>query len=322
MSATSQYNSRLLIEQGKKDNALDQYRAAASSVLDVLKTSDDLNWFLCNPKVTEVEKEKVINQVFKDQLPEGFVDAFLRILTDTADMQHPEMGRQTLTAFLHESDVFSKITRGVVYSAEELTKEQVDKVSQAMSERMGKKIELDGKVDAKMLGGIKVIVDNQAFDGSYRYRLDQLKQSLLQIGEQVPLQSDEITKLIQKKLSDYKKPLEAGDISSLIKSQMAGYEKQTNLNDELANTTGHVASVSDSIINVKGLRDAMIGEILRVGSAEAMVMNLEEETVGAVLLIEDNSIMEGSPVTATRRIMELPVGDALLGRESGRASCR
>ncbi len=314
MSTVTQHNALVMLKRAADQKKTTPYRVGANALADTLKTSEDLNWYLCNPRISKSEKTNVINQVFKQQLDADFIDAFLDVISDSADMQHPEIPGKTLKEFLNESDEAGRVSRGTVYSASPLTAEQVTQISQAMSQRLGKNVQLTGKVDTKMLGGIKVVVDNQSYDGSYRYKLDQLKQSLLRIGEQAPLESSDITKLIQQKLDDYQTPLDTKDISSLIKQQLDGLNSRNELDDALANTTGYVYSISDSIINIKGLREAMIGEILKVGSASAMVMNLEEDNVGAVLLNEDNNITEGSPVTATQRIMEVPVGDALIGR--------
>ena len=79
-------------------------------------------------------------------------------------------------------------------------------------------------------------------------------------------------------------------------------------------TTGEVTSVADGVINIDGIKDAMSGELLDVGSVKAMVMDLEENNIAAVLLGNDPDIVKGTRVNATGKVVEVPVGDALLGR--------
>ncbi|MDO4940579.1 MAG: F0F1 ATP synthase subunit alpha [Erysipelotrichaceae bacterium] len=102
-------------------------------------------------------------------------------------------------------------------------------------------------------------------------------------------------------------------MSKHIKAQIDDYEK-INVNVESSDTVGYVTSVADGIINISGINKAMASELLSIGDATAMVMNLEEENIGAVLLDGEEAVSEGSVVKATGRVVEVPVGDALLGR--------
>jgi len=104
--------------------------------------------------------------------------------------------------------------------------------------------------------------------------------------------------------------LNAGEISSLIKEQIKGFEGQLEDDD-----VGTVISVGDGIALIYGLKDAMLGELLLFpGDVYGMVMNLNAEDVGAVLLGSDLSIKEGDTVKRTHRVVEVPVGDGVLGR--------
>ena len=78
---------------------------------------------------------------------------------------------------------------------------------------------------------------------------------------------------------------------------------------------GNVIQVGDNIAKVYGLEGAMSGELLEFpGNVFGVALNLEEDSVGAVLLGEDTGIKEGDPVKRTGRIAEVPVGEALVGR--------
>ncbi|MBC2577974.1 F0F1 ATP synthase subunit alpha [Peptostreptococcus russellii] len=104
--------------------------------------------------------------------------------------------------------------------------------------------------------------------------------------------------------------LKPEEISSIIKTQIKDYENKIKLTD-----TGSVLSVGDGIASVYGLENVMSGELLEFpGSVYGMALNLEEEVVGVVILGEDIGIKEGDVVKRTGRIVEVPVGEALLGR--------
>lgn len=100
------------------------------------------------------------------------------------------------------------------------------------------------------------------------------------------------------------------EISSVIKEQIKRYADKMEVSD-----TGTVIQVADGIARIHGLESAMQGELLEFPQETyGMVMNLEEDNVGAVLLGNAAGISEGDVVKTTGRVVEVPVGDALLGR--------
>jgi F-type H+-transporting ATPase subunit alpha len=104
--------------------------------------------------------------------------------------------------------------------------------------------------------------------------------------------------------------LRADEISSLIEKQIQGFDESVELKE-----TGRVISVGDGIARIYGLGNAMSGELLEFpGGLVGMVLNLEEDNVGAILLGFDSDIKEGDEVKRTGRIMEVPIGPELVGR--------
>ena len=104
--------------------------------------------------------------------------------------------------------------------------------------------------------------------------------------------------------------IDSKEIASLIKAQIQGYESKLEAKD-----VGTVISVGDGIALCYGLEQAMLGELLVFpNGVYGMVMNLDKEDVGAVLLGSDRLIMEGDSVKRTGKVVEVPVGDGLLGR--------
>jgi F-type H+-transporting ATPase subunit alpha len=104
--------------------------------------------------------------------------------------------------------------------------------------------------------------------------------------------------------------IKAQEISEIIKRQLQGYEAEVDLKE-----AGRVIEVGDGIARIYGLQGAMAGELLQFpGDVFGLVLNLEEDNVGAVLLGSDILIKEGDTVTRTKRISQVPVGEALTGR--------
>jgi len=104
--------------------------------------------------------------------------------------------------------------------------------------------------------------------------------------------------------------IKAEEISEIIKRQLQGYETEIDLKE-----AGRVIEVGDGIARIYGLEKAMAGELLEFpGDVFGLVLNLDADNVGAVLLGADTQIKEGDPVTRTKRIAQVPVGEALVGR--------
>ena len=104
--------------------------------------------------------------------------------------------------------------------------------------------------------------------------------------------------------------IKPSEISALIKEQIKNYAHEMEQND-----VGTIVSVGDGVCLIYGLDKAMYGELLEFpNDVYGLVMNLEEEHVGAVLLGDSKEVKEGDVVKRTNKIMEVPVGDALIGR--------
>ena len=104
--------------------------------------------------------------------------------------------------------------------------------------------------------------------------------------------------------------ISATEISDLIKKKIQGLDLKTE-----ARTEGTVVSLSDGIAKIHGLSDVMQGEMIEFpGNTYGLALNLERDSVGAVILGTYEHISEGDVVKCTQRILEVPVGEALLGR--------
>lgn len=104
--------------------------------------------------------------------------------------------------------------------------------------------------------------------------------------------------------------IKAEEISRIIEQKISGFEREVNLQE-----TGIIISIGDGIARIYGLENAMAGELLEFPlGITGMVLNLEEDNIGAVVFGEDYKIKEGDLVKRTGRIAQVPVGEALVGR--------
>lgn len=102
----------------------------------------------------------------------------------------------------------------------------------------------------------------------------------------------------------------AEEISRILKDQIQNYGKDLEVSE-----SGTVISVGDGVARVYGLKNVMAGELVKFSSGvQGMVLNLEDETVGVVVLGSDREIQEGDSIQRTKKIVQVPVGEGLLGR--------
>ena len=104
--------------------------------------------------------------------------------------------------------------------------------------------------------------------------------------------------------------LKADEITSVLRQQIEGFKAGVDVSEE-----GTIISAGDGIARIYGLENCMAGELLKLPhNVYGMALNLEEESVGAVLFGEFFKVMEGDTVKRTGRIIEVPIGEALIGR--------
>ena len=104
--------------------------------------------------------------------------------------------------------------------------------------------------------------------------------------------------------------ISAADIASALKNNLEGLDSSLE-----ARTVGRVAEVGDGIARVSGLPDAAVNELLEFEDGSVgLALNLDEESIGAVVLGDVDNIQEGQTVKATGGILSMPVGDGMLGR--------
>uniref|UniRef100_UPI003F7784DD ATP synthase delta subunit,ATP synthase subunit alpha,ATP synthase subunit alpha n=2 Tax=Bacillus sp. (strain PS3) TaxID=2334 RepID=UPI003F7784DD len=182
------------------------------------------------------------------------------------------------------------IAKAVAYSARPLTDEELRALSDVFAQKVGKQtLEIENIIDPELIGGVRLRIGNRIYDGSVSGQLERIRRQLIG-GSGGSIRAEEI--------------------SALIKQQIENYESQIQVSD-----VGTVIQVGDGIARAHGLDNVMSGELVEFANGVmGMALNLEENNVGIVILGPYTGIKEGDEVRRTGRIMEVPVGEALIGR--------
>ena len=225
-------------------------------------------------------------------------------LTDAAaDMlrqSSPESKRRIIARFIEELPAklvinqSDKVTlasgeklKATITASAELTDDDAAKITGILQDKFGADA-MDVSVvrDDALIAGVCVAVGDSLYNGSLRNQLDRVRQSVADADDDVQ------------------------DMVGVFRSKLANASR-----DVETYQVGRVISLSDGICRVSGLADVMSGELLEFrGDLRGMVMDLERDNVGVVLLGNYDNVQEGDQVRRTGRIIEVPVGEALLGR--------
>ena len=174
-----------------------------------------------------------------------------------------------------------------LYAGETPDKAAVAEIETLLRERFAlSTVKVNVVVEPELLGGMRLQVGDTVYDGSLSHMLERVRRSFVE-GEAL-----------------------GGDMPGQMKERLAAAPADLDVFQ-----TGKVASLSDGICRVSGISDVMAGEMIEFnGDLRGMVMDLEKDNVGVVLLGNYDNVQEGEPVRRTGRIIEVPVGEALIGR--------
>lgn len=279
--------ARNLMELANQEGSVDECYREIKNINNELNRNEELAKYIVSEDYSSTEKKKKLQEVFNNELDESILYGLFLII-DSIPRKHMEL--ELIREFLAYYYQSRGMVFGTVYSAKELTNKEIASLEAAFSYKLEHSIKLENKIDKSLIGGVKVIINDDVWDGTYRAKMNDLRNSLLK------KEVDE-DKNIGKQVID--------DINQF---------NQTKIKRESNSTTGYVTSVADGVANISGIYDAMAGELLNIGGTKAMVMDLEEENIAAVLLGNDMDIVKGTQVSTTGKVIEVPVGDELLGR--------
>lgn len=280
--------ARNLMELANQENMVESCYSEIKAINDEINSNPELARYLVSADYSSDDKKRKLQEVFNNELDKSILHGLFLVI-ENLPRKHMEI--ELIHEFLNYYYQSRGMVFGTVYSAEKLSTKDINTVEIAFSHKLDKTIKLENKVDPSLIGGIKVVINESVWDGTYRAKINDLRSTLLNTEfekDPTKLASD-----ITKEIDDYSR---------------VGVKYESN------RTTGFVTSVADGVANISGIYDAMAGELLDVGETKAMVMDLEEDNIAAVLLGNDKDIVKGTEVKATGKVVEVPVGDELLGR--------
>ena len=175
----------------------------------------------------------------------------------------------------------------VLWSEKPLENSVVDEIRDIIAKAFDEdEVIIETEVDDSLIGGLRLQVGDTVYDGSLAHRLNVIRNSI--VSETVP----------------------EGDVTEALRGRLG--KEQSRLDSF---QIGTVISLSDGICRVSGLSDVMAGEMLEFGGGlRGLVMDLEKDNVGVVMLGSYENVQEGDEVRRTGKIIEVPVGEALIGR--------
>ena len=290
MSIDTRKNAALLYQTAENQNQTEKYFYVLNSLNERLNQDADLYQFIDNRQYSAIDKIQRVQCAFNNQLDNEVLSVFF-LQCEAIDRSHIELVllHDYLTYYYHLRDT----SFGTIYSARLLPVDQIEKVEKAISKQIERNVKLENKIDESLLAGVKVVINNVVWDGSYKAKLKIIKENLIN--------------------GDIDASVAVKEVSKTVKQQVQQFEKQ-RVSVETGKKTGYVSSVADGVVTIKGVADGLAGELVQIGNTNAMIMNLHENSIDAVLLDDSDTVVEGSSVVATGRVVEVPVGDEMLGR--------
>ena len=193
--------------------------------------------------------------------------------------------------------------KGKLKSAVALDELTVQSIRKGFEALVGQDIEFTTEVAPELLGGFVVVLGNKVYDRSVKAHLGKLKNFIID-SDDIPYKNDALEE------GDFDVDFDSEDFSKATKDRIKEYTGVMDVTE-----IGTVVSSGDGIVHVEGLEGCKYGELLEFeDNAYGIVMNLSLESIGAVMLNNSIEISEGTTVKNTGTVVQVPVGEHLLGR--------
>ncbi|MBR6384870.1 MAG: F0F1 ATP synthase subunit alpha [Ruminococcus sp.] len=267
---------------------LDIPQENVDSAKDVITACPDVIDTLSNPLVTTDEKKGIIKRLFPQSLEKllisslrgGTIENLSIILDEYSDILLEKQG----------------VIKAVVRYVTPLTESQQAELKKFIMEKFIKDdVDIEYKYDPDILGGFILNAGDVEYDRSYRTSLRMMKDTLQSKAADIVDSDEEASE---------------SDIISVLKTEVRDFKIKSGETE-----TGFVTRLGDGIARVRGMNSVMYGELVEFETGiRGIVQNLEEKTVGVVLLGDDHGLTEGSSVIRTGKRAGIGVSDELLGR--------
>ena len=253
----------------------------------VLETCPDVAETLANPLVTGDEKEAVINKLFPLSMGKFFHSAVKEKAVDHI----PEILEDYIDILIEKQGSIKAVVRYVT----PLTEVQQADLKKFIMERFVKEdVDIEYRQDPDLIGGFILNAGDVEYDRSYRTSLRAMRETLQSRAAEITDTDD----------------VDSGDIISVLKTEVKDFTIKSGETE-----TGFITRIGDGIARVHGMNSVMYGELVEFETGvRGIVQNLEEKSVGVVLLGDDHGLTEGSTVVRTGKRAGVGVSDELLGR--------
>lgn len=247
---------------------------------------------LSNPLVTQEEKRGIVSRLF----PESMQKFILSAVKNRTVGLLPEVIDEYSDALLEKQGSIKAVVRYVTPLTEA---QQADLRKYIMDRFVKEDVSIEYRNDPDIIGGFILTAGDAEYDKSYRTALKRMKENL----HSKAAEYSELSEKVAEKGS-------VSDIISVLKTEVKDFEVKSG-----ATETGFVTRLGDGIAQVHGMNSVMYGELVEFETGiRGIVQNLEEKTVGVVLLGDDHGLTEGSSVVRTGKRAGIGVSDELLGR--------
>lgn len=256
----------------------------------VLSSCEELPQTLSNPVITAEEKQNIVNELFPIEL-RPFVNKL-------CEEHNAELLDEVLSEYINLCIERLGNIRAVVRYVTPLSGKQQEELENFIMKKFGKvHVEIEYRKDPDIIGGFVLSAGDYEYDRSYRTGIRQMRESLM-------------NKAAHYKETSGNHGFGDSDIISVLKSEVDDFDRKSG-----ATETGYIITLGDGIARVYGMNNVMYGELVEFETGiRGIVQNLEEKSVGVVLLGDDHGLTEGSTVTRTGKRAGIGVSDAMLGR--------
>ncbi len=265
-------------------------REIAAESRYILRSCDDLSQTLDNPVVTVEEKTNIVKKLFPAEL-----QTFVITLCESGEAGDLD---DILSEYIRTCIERDGSIRATVRYVTPLTGKQQEDLEDFIKKKFDKRdVEIEYKRDPDIIGGFILNAGDIEYDKSYRKSLRQMRETLM-------------NKAVHYNAGVAGRGFGENDIISVLRSEVDDFEKKSG-----ATETGYITRLGDGIARVYGMNHVMYGELVEFETGvRGIVQNLEEKSIGVVLLGDDYGLTEGSTVTRTGKKAGVGVGEALLGR--------
>ncbi len=163
-----------LYDAAREIGSIGEIRGEAEGIKKLFDENSDLYAFFSAPSISKEERKQVIEEIFRGRVSSEMLH-FLLVLLDNGRAQNY---RGIVREFCRIADEEASYTEGQVYSVKPMSREQIDKLEDQISDLMKEHVVLENRIDKSLIGGFKVMADGKIFDASIKKKLDDMRKTL------------------------------------------------------------------------------------------------------------------------------------------------